>query len=117
MTTLDEQFEDVYAPLAPFSDFKKGEHITYQAGGQTRTGAIVWVENEVMAALEKEHQQQKPVLFPIKLDETVMQTNLPWAANIRRTRHIGDFTNWKNHDDYQKSLNRLLRDLKASSQP
>ncbi len=75
----------------------------------------VWVENEVMAALEKEHQQQKLVLFPIKLDETVMQTNLPWAANFRRTRHIGDFTNWKHHDDYQKGLNRLLRDLKASS--
>jgi len=44
----------------------------------------VWVENEVMAALEKEHQQQKLVLFPIKLDETVMQTNLHWAANFRR---------------------------------
>jgi len=75
----------------------------------------LWVENEVMAALEKEQQQQKLVLFPIKLDETVMQTNLPWAASIRRTRHIGDFTNWKHHDDYQKGLNRLLRDLKASS--
>jgi len=51
----------------------------------------------------------------IKLDETLVQTNLPWAANIRRTRHMGDFTNWKNHGDYQKGLNRLLRDLKASS--
>jgi len=61
----------------------------------------LWVENEVMAALEKGHTQQKLVLFPIKLDETVMQTNLPWAANIRRSRHIGDFTNWKQHDDYQ----------------
>ena len=28
MTTLDEQFEDLYGPLAPFSDFKKGEQIT-----------------------------------------------------------------------------------------
>jgi hypothetical protein len=51
------------------------------------------------------------VLFPIKLDEIVMQTSLPWAANIRRTRHIGDFTCWKNHDAYQKSLKRLMRDL------
>src|SRR4051812_11388157 len=25
MTTLDEQFEDLYGPLAQFSDFKKGE--------------------------------------------------------------------------------------------
>jgi hypothetical protein len=77
--------------------------------------ASAWVENEVMAALEKEHQQQKPVLFPIKLDEAVMQTTLPWAAHMRRTRHIGDFTKGKQHDDYQKAFTRLLRDLKAST--
>jgi hypothetical protein len=74
-----------------------------------------WVENEVMAALEKEHQQpNKLVLFPIKLDETVMQTSLPWAASLRQARHIGDFCAWKQHDNYQKSLSRLLRDLKQS---
>lgn len=43
MTTLDEQFQELYGPLAPFSDFKRGEHITYRAEGQTRTGVIVWV--------------------------------------------------------------------------
>src|SRR5438270_4833 len=43
MTTLDEQFEDLYGPLAPFSDFKKGDHITYRAEGQTCTGTILWV--------------------------------------------------------------------------
>jgi hypothetical protein len=63
----------------------------------------------------KEHKQpEKTVLFPIKLDTAVMKTDLPWAANMRRMRHIGDFTKWKNHDDYQKAFNRLLRDLKAS---
>jgi hypothetical protein len=77
----------------------------------------VWVENEVMAALEKEQHHNKLVLFPIKLDEMVMQTNLPWAANMRRTRHIGDFTNWKHHDEYQKALNRLLRDLQSEKPP
>ena len=33
-------------------------------------------------------------------------------ANLRK-RHIGDFQNWKNHDDYQKAFERLLRDLQA----
>ena len=75
-----------------------------------------WVENEVMAALEKERQELgKTVLFPIKLDNAVMETNLPWAANIRRMRHIGDFTRWKEHDEYQQTFQRLLRDLKAQS--
>ena len=29
------------------------------------------------------------------------------------TRHIGDFTRWKEHDAYQKALDRLLRDLRV----
>ncbi len=32
--------------------------------------------------------------------------------DIKRTRHIGDFRNWKEHDAYQESLQRLLRDLR-----
>src|SRR5947209_20262718 len=46
--------------------------------------ASTWVEHEVMAALEKERHHNKLALFPIKLDESVMQTNLPWAASLRR---------------------------------
>lgn len=76
-----------------------------------------WVEHEVMAALEKERSYQKLVLFPITLDEQVMQTSLPWAADIRRSRHIGDFTAWKDHDTYQTAFTRLLRDLQAGTSP
>jgi TIR domain/Pentapeptide repeats (8 copies) len=74
-----------------------------------------WVEKEVETAFEKEHQDNTLTLFPIKLDEIVMQTNTAWAADIRRMRHIGDFTRWKDHDAYQQSLQRLIRDLKAVS--
>ena len=72
-----------------------------------------WVEEEVEAALEKERKQNKLVLFPIRLDDAVMETDQAWAASLRRTRHIGDFLTWKDHDQYQKSFDRLLRDLKA----
>jgi uncharacterized protein YjbI with pentapeptide repeats len=72
-----------------------------------------WVEEEVEAALEKERKQKKLVLFPIRLDEAVMKTDQAWAASLRRTRHIGDFRAWKDHAQYQKSFERLLRDLKA----
>jgi hypothetical protein len=71
-----------------------------------------WVEKEVETAFEKEHRHNKLVLFPIKLDETVMHTDQAWAADIRRMRHIGDLTRWKDHDAYQRGLQRLLRDLK-----
>lgn len=74
-----------------------------------------WVEEEVEAALEKERQQHKLVLFPIRLDDAVMKTDQAWAASLRRTRHIGEFSNWKDHDQYKKAFDRLLRDLKAES--
>src|SRR5437764_7197861 len=53
-----------------------------------------WVEKEVETAFEKEHEQNKIVLFPIRLDDSVMQTKEAWAADIRRSRHIGDFRRW-----------------------
>jgi hypothetical protein len=72
-----------------------------------------WVEDEVEAAMERERRDGSTVLFPIRLDDAVMESSAAWAASIRRTRHIGDFTKWKDHDEYQKSLARLVRDLQA----
>ena len=72
-----------------------------------------WVEKEVETAFEQERQLKKTWLFPIRLDDAVMDTDEAWAADIRRTRNIGDFTDWKNQDSYKKSFERLLRDLKA----
>jgi len=57
------------------------------------------------------------VLFPIRADYAVMNTTKAWAAELRRTRHIGDFTCWKDNDCYQKAFERLLRDLKAGEAP
>jgi len=72
-----------------------------------------WVEREVNAAREREDREDHTVLFPIRLDDEVMSTSRAWAADIRRTRHIGDFSQWKNHDCYQKVFARLLRDLQT----
>jgi hypothetical protein len=72
-----------------------------------------WVEKEVETASEEESTRNKTVLYPLRLDEAVMETDQAWAADIRRTRHIGDFSRWKEHDAYQKAFERLLRDLKA----
>lgn len=75
-----------------------------------------WVENEVEAALAREQKENRVLLFPIMLDKSVFDTDSPWAATIQRTRHIGDFTNWKDHDSYTKAFERLLRDLKKSEE-
>lgn len=75
-----------------------------------------WVEDEVESAYEQEKKRNKTVLFPIRLDDAVMDTDKAWAAKLRRSRNIGDFTRWKDHDSYQKALDRLLRDLKAEKE-
>ncbi len=72
-----------------------------------------WVEDEAETAIEEEKKRGETVLFPIRLDEAVMDTDQAWAAKLRRTRHIGDFSRWKDHDAYQEAFERLLRDLKA----
>jgi len=72
-----------------------------------------WVEHEVEHALDIEKEKKKNVLFPVRVDEAVMESKTGWASNVRRQRHIGDFTNWKDHDAYSKAFERLLRDLKA----
>lgn len=68
--------------------------------------------DEVEHALEKERQSGKIVLFPIRIDDAVMQTETDWSAAIKRRRHITDFSWWKEHDAYKTAFDRLMRDLK-----
>jgi hypothetical protein len=74
-----------------------------------------WVREEVESCLEREQREGRLVLFPIRLDDAVMQTSEAWAASIRRQRHIGEFQDWKDHDAYQSGFKRLLRDLKPEN--
>jgi hypothetical protein len=60
------------------------------------------------------HREKSLVLFPVCSDHAVTDTDAAWAASIRRQRHIGNFSKWKDHDPYQKAFGRLLKDLKAT---
>src|SRR5271169_5880088 len=74
-----------------------------------------WVESEVSKALAEERSRKQVVLFPIRIDNEVMSTAEPWAVMLRDQRNIGDFRQWKKPEAYTKSIDRLLRDLKASA--
>lgn len=52
----------------------------------------------------------------VRLDDAVMETTQQWAHDIRDDRHIGDFRKWKEHDAYQQSFARLLRDLQGKGE-
>jgi hypothetical protein len=72
-----------------------------------------WVEKEVETAFEKERETKSTVLFPIRLDETVMGIETGWPADIKRIRYIGDFRNWRDPEAYRRAFERLLRDLEV----
>ena len=75
-----------------------------------------WVEQEVKTALAREKKEKRTLLFPVRVDRAVFDSPFDWAIEIRHERNIGDFTRWKNHDDYQKAFTRLLRALKTEAQ-
>jgi uncharacterized protein YjbI with pentapeptide repeats/DNA-binding XRE family transcriptional regulator len=72
-----------------------------------------WVGREIEAALEKESQLKRNVLYPIRVDNAALLASSAWITDLRRARHIGDFTKWKEPEAYQHALRRLLRDLNA----
>jgi hypothetical protein len=67
-----------------------------------------WVEYEVEKAYAEEGSRKETILFPIRIDNTVISTEKAWAVTLREQRHIGDFRQWKKPAEYQKSLDRLL---------
>ena len=78
--------------------------------------ASTWVEYEVKRALNKEPEGQQNVLFPVRLDKTILTCEMDWAQDIKQTRPIGDFERWnKNEDAYQESFKLLLRALQSKS--
>jgi uncharacterized protein YjbI with pentapeptide repeats len=74
-----------------------------------------WVEDEMTKAFAEERQRGGVVLFPVRVDDAVLTTSKPWALKLRDNRHIGDFRAWKDHDAYQKALDRVLRDLRVEA--
>ena len=61
--------------------------------------------------MNEERRRGQTVLFPIRLDNSVLETKEAWASKLRMDRNIGDFRQWKDHDRYQEGLERVLRDL------
>ena len=75
-----------------------------------------WVEREVGAAFEREQRApSRGVLFPIRLDDAVLDTDMAWAADMRRARHIGDFRRWREPAAFRAAFDMLLRDLRSGT--
>ncbi len=75
--------------------------------------ASSWVAYEVERALNKEPHGIPNVLYPVRIDDTILTCHTDWARDIKETRHIGNFEHWTNPEAYQTSFQRLLRALEA----
>jgi TIR domain-containing protein/pentapeptide repeat protein len=76
-----------------------------------------WVEHEVETALGRERRERRTILFPIRLDNAILERpHTGWAALVQNERHIGDFTGWKDHGCYQTAFDRLMHDLKKADE-
>ena len=83
-----------------------------------------WVKTEIAKARKREIKEGKRVLFPIRLNISFKELE-EWecfdadrgkdSAREIREYYIPDFTQWKDHDQYQKEFDKLLRDLKKET--
>lgn len=71
-----------------------------------------WIQKELKAALAEERNQNRPVLFPLRLDNTGMDTEKKWLANLQRTHPIYDFSAWEKWEAYYNQFYLLVNDLK-----
>ncbi len=72
-----------------------------------------WVQQEVEVALYKEVTTGQEILFPIRLDNTVLESNATWAKRLRQ-REIGDLTGWQDKTTYHQAFTALLQQLKVT---
>jgi hypothetical protein len=81
-----------------------------------------WVMTEIRKAREAEKRENRRKLFPIRLADfgQIRQWNCFDADSGKdlavevREYFIPDFSNWKDHDSFEKAFERLLRDLREA---
>jgi hypothetical protein len=84
-----------------------------------------WVKTEISKARKREIKEGKRILFPIRLSS--FETLRDWecfdadagkdSAREIREYFIPDFSNWKDHDAYERAFDRLLSYLQGKPAP
>jgi uncharacterized protein YjbI with pentapeptide repeats len=74
-----------------------------------------WIQQEVEAALEEEHNRNGSILFPIRLDDNCLDGEKEWLVNLQKTHQIYDFSTWDTWEAYHEQFILLLHDLEANA--
>jgi uncharacterized protein YjbI with pentapeptide repeats len=73
-----------------------------------------WVQVEVTRAVEEEQRRGRVVLFPVLLDDAVMNAREHWASELRGRSNVADFRRWKDSQKYAANFQSVLQQLKRS---
>jgi len=71
------------------------------------------VMREIERALQREHRENREVLFPIRIDDAVFSWKHALQADVVR-KHIGDFRDWRNPAAYNQAMDRLIQSLRSA---
>lgn len=79
---------------------------------------IQWAKSVVDETLVEEVNKNTQILFPIQLDNSIMEEATRWSTLnylplITQNRNIADFTEWKLPNPYQEAVNQLVLDLQS----
>ena len=72
-----------------------------------------WIQRELQAALTEEKNQNRAVLFPLRLDNSGMDGEKKWMTYLQQTHSIYDFVAWENWEAYYNQFYLLVKDLKS----
>ena len=81
---------------------------------------IQWAKSVVDETLVEEVNKNSRILFPIRLDNSIMDEATKWShlnylPLITQSRDIADFTEWKLPNSFQEAVNQLVLDLQSST--
>jgi hypothetical protein len=72
-----------------------------------------WVKDVLKVALQEEEIRDATMLFAIRLDDSLPQTDTAWLQRLSETRPIYDFGRWRADELYRQALDGLLQALQA----
>ena len=63
--------------------------------------------------MAEERNQNRAVLFPLRLDNSIMDSEQKWIAKLQQTHPMYDFSAWENWEAYYNQFYLLVKDLKT----
>lgn len=73
-----------------------------------------WVEKELKRTMNKEENYKASLVIPLNLDGYVFTDECTgWVADEVKQRLAADFTRWKDHDQFERAVKKVIKALRT----